>query len=107
MKYLLLFPSRCSLHSGGFSSPIVAQKGRDLALVEIDVETVDRWTRASIKHLHQVLNLNPHHQAHWVGLKELTCMDRRAWSQWVKNKIGGNTPMLIKYDDMTTESLSD
>jgi len=67
-----------SLHSGGFSSPIVPQEGCDLAFIEIDAETVDSWTRSSIKHFHQVLDLHPHHQAHWVRLEEqLTCMRER------------------------------
>lgn len=50
-----------TVHGGGFSSPIVPQEGRDLALIEIDVEAVHSWTRASGKHLHQVLDLYPHH----------------------------------------------
>lgn len=54
------------------------QEGCDLALVEIDVETVDGRTRASIKHLHQVLNLHPQHQAYWVRLKEqLACVGEK------------------------------
>lgn len=63
-----------SSHCGGFSGPVVPQEGRDLALVEIDVETVDSRTRAPVKHLHQVLDLHPQHQAQRVVLVEqLTC----------------------------------
>lgn len=65
-----LAKSDFTVHGGGFSSPIVPQEGCDLALVEIDVETVDRWTRASVEHLHQVLDLHPQHLAQWIGLKE-------------------------------------
>lgn len=68
------------VHCGGFSRPVVPQEGRDLAFVEIDVETVDGWTGASTEHLHQVLDLNPHHQADGVGLEEqLACMARKKW----------------------------
>lgn len=65
-----LAKSDFTVHGGGFSSPIVPQEGCDLALVEIDVETVDRWTRASVEHLHQVLDLHPQHLAQRIGLKE-------------------------------------
>lgn len=68
----------CFLHSGGFSSAIVPQEGCDLPLVKIDVETVDSRARASTKHFHQILDLHPQHQAHWVGLKEqLVCVEKR------------------------------
>ena len=64
-----------SSHGGGFSGPVVPQEGRDLALVEIDVEAVDSRTRVPVEHLHQVLDLHPQHQAQRVALVEqLTCM---------------------------------
>ena len=50
------------------------QEGGDLALVECDGEAVDGGTGAALVHLDQVLDLHPHHQARWLGLKEqLTC----------------------------------
>ncbi len=74
-------PETCSRQPSlleGFSSPVVPQEGCDLALVETDVELVDSRTRASVKHLHQVLNLHSHHQAQGVALKEqLTCVSKQ------------------------------
>lgn len=53
------------------------QEGCDLPIIEINVEAVDSWTRASIKDFHQILNLHPHHKAYWVRLKErLVCMQK-------------------------------
>lgn len=51
----------------------MAQEGCDLALEEIDVQGVDSGPRTSIKYLHQVLDLHPHHQTQWVRFKQLTC----------------------------------
>lgn len=51
----------------------MAQEGCDLALEEIDVQGIDGGARASIKYLHQILDLHPHHQTQWIRLKQLTC----------------------------------
>lgn len=51
----------------------MAQEGRDLTFVEIDVQGIDGGTRSSIKYLHQVLDLHPHHQTQWVRFEQLTC----------------------------------
>ena len=56
----------------------MTEEGRDLSFVEVDVETVDRGSRASVEHLHQVLDLHPQHQAHRVGLEEqLACIGKQ------------------------------
>lgn len=57
-------------HGGGFPGSVVSQEGCDLSLVEGDAETVDGRARAPGKHLHQVLDLHPHHQPQRLGLKE-------------------------------------
>ena len=56
----------------------MSQERCDLALIEIDAETVKRWARASIEYFHQVLDLHPQHQAQWVGFEEqLTFMAKK------------------------------
>lgn len=51
----------------------MAQEGCDLALEEIDVQGIDSGARASVKYLHQILDLHPHHQTQGVRFKQLTC----------------------------------
>lgn len=70
--------SDIAVHGGGFSGPVVSQERCDLALIEIDAETVKRWARASMEHFHQVLDLHPQHRAQWVGFEEqLTCVAKK------------------------------
>lgn len=77
-----------SLHSCGFSCPVVSQEGRDLSLIEVDVETVDCWTRASRENLHQVLDLDSQDQAHRFGLKEqLTCDGKQAQKMGLTHRL--------------------
>lgn len=67
-----------TVHGCGFPGTIVSQEGCDLALVEVDIQTVDRRPRASVEHLHQVRHLHPQHQTHRVGLEErLTYIGKR------------------------------
>lgn len=57
-------------HGCGFPSSVVSQERRDLPFVEVNVETADGRTRATIEHFDQVLNLDSHREVHWVGLEE-------------------------------------
>lgn len=62
-----------TVHCGCFSSAVVAQEGRDLALEETDAQGIDSGPRTSIKYFHQVLDLHPHLQAQGVRFEQLTC----------------------------------
>lgn len=44
----------CDSHGGGLSSPVVAQEGGDLPLVEVQAQPVDSCTAAAAIDLHQV-----------------------------------------------------
>ena len=64
------------LHGGGLPSPIVAQEGGDLALVEAETQAVHGGRGPRTEPLHQVSNTHPLHQAVWLGLEEGLAWDK-------------------------------
>ena len=52
----------CS-HCGRFASPIVAQEGGDVALVEVQAKSAQRWLRVARKALFQAAYGDPRNQA--------------------------------------------
>lgn len=44
----------CGSHGGGLSSPVVAQEGGDLPLIEVQTQPIDSCTAAAAIDLHQV-----------------------------------------------------
>ena len=60
----------CDIHGGGLPSPILSQKGSNLALIKADAKSIHCWRRVTTEHLDQVLNTNTLHQVSWLCFKE-------------------------------------
>lgn len=60
----------CDIHGGGLPSPILSQKGSNLALIKADAKSIHCWRRVTTEHLDQVLNTNTLHQVSWLRFKE-------------------------------------
>lgn len=68
----------CDIHGGSLPSPIVSQKGSNLALVKADAQAIHSWSGAAAENLDQVLDANTLHQVSRLCLKELlTCIQQR------------------------------
>lgn len=66
------------IHGGSLPSPIVSQKGSNLALIKADAKAIHSWSEAAAENLDQVLDANTLHQVSRLCLKELlTCIQQR------------------------------
>lgn len=80
--------SKCSkclcagrVHGGGLSGSVVAQKGSNLALVEVDAEAVDGRFVGAAEDLDQVLDANAFDQINRLWLEErLLCAQQKQTS---------------------------
>lgn len=62
--------SLSDIHGGGLPGSVVPEKGRNLALVEVDAESIDGWRGAVAEYLDQVLDADPLHQICRLCLEE-------------------------------------
>lgn len=68
----------CDIHGGSLPSPIMSQKGSNLALIKADAQAIHSWSGAAAENLDQVLDANTLHQVSRLCLKELlTCIQQR------------------------------
>lgn len=78
MRGCLYTQHLCDIHGSGLPSPIVAQKGSNLALIKADAKAVHSWSGAAAENLDQVLDANTLHKVSRLCLKKLlTCIQQR------------------------------
>lgn len=60
----------CDIHGGGLPSPVVTQKGSNLALIKADAKAIHSRSEATAEYLEQVLDTDTLHQVDWLCFKE-------------------------------------